>query len=79
METQTSERKLGSPKPEKSESLRNISQYILWLTVHYHTKKPKAVIFLAQVVKKRAQMQHIQTLIEIYDAVIPELSVRSGV
>lgn len=54
-----------------------MSQYILWLTIHYHTKT-KAVIYLAQVVKKCAQMQHIQTLIEIYVAVIPELSVRSG-
>lgn len=51
------------------------SQYIPWLTVHYHTMT-KAVISLLQVAKKCAQMQYIQTCIEIFVAVIPELSVR---
>lgn len=52
------------------------SQYIPWLTVHYHTVN-KAVISLLQVAKKWAQMQYVQTFKEIYVAFIPELSVRS--
>jgi len=73
-EAQTSQRTLGSPTLEKLQSLRNMSQYIPWLTIHYHTKT-KAVISLVQVLKKCGHMQHIQTLIETYAAVIPGLSV----